>query len=197
MTTSLRPSGNSASTSKKLGNASATNADAKRTRPTLTAPRRPALNRSSRADDSAGQTGAMRRAIVLPRSALEFSESYVEGDPEARWRSASGHSPSAGASASGSSVIEVPARCRLPRHIDSAEETIVVTAGAAEVVVGDERTELSAGDIAVVPEDTPHEVRNAGAGTLRFVAVYAAPEVITRYEREVQPDGTHERQTVG
>jgi quercetin dioxygenase-like cupin family protein len=135
--------------------------------------------------------------IVLPPAALEFSESYVEGDPDARWRSASGHSPATGASASGSSVIEVPARCRLPRHTDSAEETIVVTAGAAEVVVGDERTELPAGGIAVVSEDMPHEVRNTGAGTLRFVAVYAAPEVVTRYEHEVQPDGTHERRTVG
>jgi quercetin dioxygenase-like cupin family protein len=135
--------------------------------------------------------------IVLPPSALEFSESYVEGDPEARWRSASGHSPSAGASASGSSVIEVPARCRLPRHTDSAEETIVITAGAAAVVVGEEHTELSAGGIAVVPEDTSHEVRNAGDGTLRFVAVYASPDVVTRYEREIQPDGTRERQTVG
>jgi hypothetical protein len=38
--------------SKKLGNASATNADAKKARPTLTAPRRPAPNRSSRGDES-------------------------------------------------------------------------------------------------------------------------------------------------
>jgi hypothetical protein len=30
-----------------------------------------------------------------------------------------------------------------------------------------------------------------------FVAVYAAPEVVTRYEQEVQPDGSRERQTVG
>ena len=93
--------------------------------------------------------------IALPPAAFEFSESYVEDDPEARWCSASGHSPSTGASASGSSVIEVPARCRLPRHTDSAEETIVVTAGTAEVVV------------------------------------------VMRYEREIQPDGTRKRQTVG
>jgi quercetin dioxygenase-like cupin family protein len=135
--------------------------------------------------------------IALPPAALEFSESYVEGDPEARWRSASGHSPSTGAAASGSSVLDVPAGCRLPRHVDSAEETIVVTAGTADVVVGDERIELPAGGIAVVPEDTPHEVRNAGDGTLSFVAVYAAPDVVTRYEHEIQPDGTRERQTVG
>lgn len=140
---------------------------------------------------------ARDRVIALPPDALEFSDSYVEGDSGARWRSASGHSPSEGASASGSSVIEMPVGSRLPRHTDSAEETIVVMAGAAEILVGHERTELPVGGIAVVPALVPHEVRNAGAGTLRFVAVYASPDVVTRYDCEIQPDGTRERQTVG
>jgi quercetin dioxygenase-like cupin family protein len=135
--------------------------------------------------------------IVLPPEALDFSESYYEHDAEARWRSASGHMPSSGASASGSSVIEVPAGCRLPRHTDSAEETIVVIAGTAEIVAGDERAELPAGGAAVVPIEVPHEVRNAGDATLRFIAVYASPDVVTRYEQDVQPDGIRERQTVG
>jgi quercetin dioxygenase-like cupin family protein len=134
--------------------------------------------------------------IVLPPTALEFSDSYLDGDDGARWRSASGHSPSTGASSSGSSVIEVAPGCRLPRHTDSAEETIVVTAGAAEITVADERAALPAASVAVVPKDVPHEVRNAGDQTLRFVAVYASPDVVTSYEREVEPDGTRERHTV-
>jgi hypothetical protein len=92
--------------------------------------------------------------IVLTPDGLDFSESYLEDDASARWRSASGHQPSMGASASGSSVIEVPADCRLPRH------------------------------------------RNAGDEMLRFAAVYASPHVVTRYEQEVQPDGSRERRTV-
>jgi quercetin dioxygenase-like cupin family protein len=134
--------------------------------------------------------------IALAPDQLAFADSYQEGDDTARWRSASGHSPSVGASASGSSVLEVPPGCRLPRHTDSAEETIVVTAGVAEVVVGGARAEVAAGGLAVVPKDVPHEVRNAGAAPLRFVAVYAEPDVVTRYEREVQPDGSRERHTV-
>ena len=127
---------------------------------------------------------------------LELSEAWVDGDPSARWRSAAGHSPSTGSRSSGSSVVVVPAGCRLPRHTDSAEETIVVVEGSAVVEVGDEQAALPAGGIALVPEGVPHEVRNAGDGALRFVAVYAAPEVVTRYDREVQPDGSRERQTV-
>lgn len=134
--------------------------------------------------------------IAFPAARLEFADAYVDGDETARWRSASGHSPSEGASASGSSVIEVFPGCRLPRHTDSAEETIVILAGTAEVEVGGERAELSAGSLAVVPTDVPHEVRNAGAGTLQFAAVYAAPDVVTRYEQVVQPDGSSERHTV-
>ena len=36
-----------------------------------------------------------------------------------------------------------------------------------------------------------------GDEPLRFVAVYAASDVITRYEDEVQPSGEREQQTVG
>jgi quercetin dioxygenase-like cupin family protein len=134
--------------------------------------------------------------IALRPADFDFTEAYVEGDESARWRSAFGHSPSTGSRSSGSSVIEVPPGCRLPRHTDSAEETIVVLAGAAEALVGDEAASIPAGGLAVVPENAPHEVRNAGQEPLRFVAVYASADVVTRYEAVVQPDGSRERQTV-
>lgn len=95
------------------------------------------------------------------------------------------------------SPIEVEPGCKLPLHTDSAEETIVVVAGTAEVRVGGESALLGAGDLAVVPEEAPHEVRNAGADGLRFIAVYAAADVVTRYAEQVQPDGSRERHTVG
>jgi quercetin dioxygenase-like cupin family protein len=130
--------------------------------------------------------------IVLPPDALEFSDAWIDEVDGARWRSATGH----GAAASGSSVIEVPAGCLLPRHTDSAEEAVVVLAGTASIKAGDEHAGVRAGGVAVVPKDVPHEVRNAGPDTLRFIAVYAEPEVVTTYEHPVQPDGSRERQTV-
>src|SRR5829696_380917 len=117
--------------------------------------------------------------LAITAADLEFWDAFVEGDEAAHWRSAAGHSPSKGSRASGSSVIEIPAGCRLAPHTDSAEETIVVVAGRGEVRVGDERAELSAGGIAVVPHGALHEVRNRGDEPLRFVAVYAAPDVVT------------------
>jgi mannose-6-phosphate isomerase-like protein (cupin superfamily) len=127
----------------------------------------------------------------------ELAEAWIEGDEAARWRSASGHGPSTGAGSSGSSLLEVGPGCRLPRHTDSAEETIVVVAGKAAVTVGDESAEVTAGGLALVPECVPHEVRNGGEEPLRFVALYAGTDVTTTYEDEVQPGGERERRPLG
>ena len=127
----------------------------------------------------------------------ELSDAWIDGDASARWRSSSGHGPGEGAKASGSSVLEVDPGCRLPRHTDSAEEAIVVVSGRASVTVGEETADVPAGGVALVPECVPHEVRNAGDETLRFVAVYAGTDVTTTYEDDVQPDGGRERDPIG
>jgi quercetin dioxygenase-like cupin family protein len=124
---------------------------------------------------------------------VELAEAWIDGESGARWRSGSGQT----GEASGSSVLEVEPGRRLPRHTDSAEETIVVVAGRAEAVVGNESTTVGPGEVALVPECVPHEVRNAGDETLRFVAVYASADVTTTYEAPVQPDGGRERKPLG
>src|SRR3954452_1437054 len=123
-----------------------------------------------------------------------LSDAWQDDAPTARWRSGSVLGSGTGARAAGASLLEVDAGCRLPRHTDSAEEVIVVIAGRAEIVVGDERTTASGGEMALVPEMVPHEVRNAGEDVLRFAAVYAAPHVVTTYEAPVQPAGERERE---
>jgi quercetin dioxygenase-like cupin family protein len=123
----------------------------------------------------------------------DLSESWHEGDDTARWRSTAGHT----GAASGSSLLEVDPGNRLPRHTDSAEELVVVVSGTASVTVAEETSEVPAGGVALVPECVPHEVRNAGDDVLRFVAVYAANDVTTTYEREVQPAGSREQDPLG
>ena len=134
--------------------------------------------------------------ISIDLDALDFSDSWQEGDETARWRSAPGHSPSMGAKASGSSILQVEPGHRLPRHTDSAEEIVAVLSGTAFLTVGEETSRVRAGGLAVVPKCVPHEVRNAGEETLTFAAIYAEPDVVTTYEREVHPDGSAERHTV-
>ena len=118
-----------------------------------------------------------------------LEDAWIEGDETARWRSTSGHA----GTAMGSSLLEVDAGCRLPRHTDSAEESVVVLSGTAEIEVAGERETLTAGGVALVPEGAPHEVRNMGERPLRFAAIYASNDVTTTYEVDVQPDGGRER----
>jgi quercetin dioxygenase-like cupin family protein len=119
----------------------------------------------------------------------ELQDSWIESDERARWRTMSGHA----GQASGSALLEVPPGCQLPRHTDSAEETIVVVSGKAKVTIGEESEEIGAGEAALVPQDVPHHVDSLGDTSLRFVALYAAPEVVTSYGEEVQPDGERSR----
>jgi quercetin dioxygenase-like cupin family protein len=126
----------------------------------------------------------------------EFQESWIEGDDSARWRTSFGHGPRGGARESGSSLLEIERGRRLPRHVDSAEEAIVATAGKATVSLGEEQDEVTSGDIVLVPAGVPHEVRNTGEESLRFAAVYADTDVVTTYDVEVQPDGSRERRSV-
>jgi len=135
--------------------------------------------------------------FAMRPEASDLTEAWIEGDDAARWRSASGHGPDQGARSSGSSLLEVDPGKRLPRHTDSAEETIVVVSGKAAVTVESREEVVAAGQVAWVPANAPHEVRNAGVDVLRFAAVYASTDVVTTYESEVQPDGSRERRPVG
>jgi quercetin dioxygenase-like cupin family protein len=134
--------------------------------------------------------------FALSPTDADLSESWIEGDEEARWSSSAGHGPGVVAASSGSSLLQVEPGRRLPRHTDSAEETIVVTAGVAEVTVEETSAQVPAGGIALVPAEVPHEVRSVGDEALRFVAVYADANVVTRYEKEIQPSGSHESRPV-
>src|SRR5215210_4477935 len=127
----------------------------------------------------------------------DLSDAWLDGDATARWRSGSVLGSGAGAKAAGASLLEVDPGRRLPRHTDSAEEVVVVVAGAAEVDVEGEVSRVGPGEVALVPEDVSHEVRSVGDEALRFVAVYAGTDVVTRHEDEVQPDGSRERRPLG
>ena len=131
--------------------------------------------------------------ITVDLGALELSDAWVDGDDQSRWRTTAALTPAAGTHASGSVLLEVEPGHRLEPHTDSAEETIVVLTGTAQAVVADEAARVVAGGLALIPADVLHEVRNAGDELLRFVAIYAGAEVVTRYERPVQPDGVTER----
>jgi mannose-6-phosphate isomerase-like protein (cupin superfamily) len=68
---------------------------------------------------------------------------------------------------------------RLHRH--PYEEIFIVQEGEARFVAGDEERVAGAGDIVVVPADTPHAFVNTGAGPLRQVDVHVSPRFATEW----------------
>ena len=62
---------------------------------------------------------------MLVAHTTDLAEQWVEGRPELRWRSTLGTTPDGGARASSTSLLELDPGCALPRHTDSAEETVV------------------------------------------------------------------------
>lgn len=75
-------------------------------------------------------------------------------------------------------------------HTDSAEEIVLVLSGRAEAIVGDERGELSAGGLGLVPALVPHDVRNIGEETLRVVGFFSSGIVVSVFDDPLMPAGT-------
>jgi mannose-6-phosphate isomerase-like protein (cupin superfamily) len=73
-----------------------------------------------------------------------------------------------------------------PLHVhDGEEETFYVLEGTAVFLVGQERRELSAGDLVVVPRGVPHTLASTGATPLRML-VLVSPAGFEQFFVEVQ-----------
>jgi quercetin dioxygenase-like cupin family protein len=65
-----------------------------------------------------------------------------------------------------------------PLHTHPYVEVIFMLEGRATVTVGDEQRDAKAGDIAVIPANTPHRFVNSGDTVLRQIDVHASPTFI-------------------
>jgi quercetin dioxygenase-like cupin family protein len=95
-----------------------------------------------------------------------------------------------GARGSAAVYFELDRGMRLGRHTDSAEEVLVVLTGEVDVVVGDHRRRVTAGGIAVVPAEVPHDVVGAGDGTARVTGVFGSNTIVSVFDDEWVPYGT-------
>jgi quercetin dioxygenase-like cupin family protein len=123
---------------------------------------------------------------------LELMESWLGSDPDtSRVRFTFPSNRKTGAEDSAVVYFELEPGKRLPRHTDSAEEIIVVLAGAAEAEVDGERGRLSVGEAALIPALAPHAVANAGDETLRVIGFFSAAEVTSVFEETMEPFGVN------
>ncbi|HEX2125464.1 MAG TPA: cupin domain-containing protein [Thermoleophilaceae bacterium] len=66
-------------------------------------------------------------------------------------------------------------------HKHAYEEVFVVQEGRATFTAGDEEREVGAGEIVIVPANTPHRFVNSGDGPLRQVAIHVSPRFATEW----------------
>lgn len=72
-------------------------------------------------------------------------------------------------------------------HTESTEELFVLLDGTVAVSIGDEREQLSAGSMALIPATEPHRIQTVGDKPVRFIGVFPETDVTTAFESSLQP----------
>jgi quercetin dioxygenase-like cupin family protein len=127
--------------------------------------------------------------------ALELRDAWLDSDPSARWRLNLALSETTGTESCSLIYFELDPGCRLPRHIDSAEEILLILSGSAALKVAERELEVGAGGVVAISPQAPHELRNSGPGVLRAVGFFATASPVSTFDEPVMPGGTRVRGT--
>ena len=120
---------------------------------------------------------------------LQLGEAYIDSDPRGRVHPAFPINCFTGADHTAVVYFEVQPGEYLPTHTDSAEEILYIVAGEGEAHAGDERAQVRAGDLAVIPEMVPHGIANTGDVPLKVVGFFCESEIESTFEEPLQPMG--------
>lgn len=66
-------------------------------------------------------------------------------------------------------------------HKHPYDEVLIIQEGRASATLGDEQVEVEAGDVVLVPANTPHAFTNTGDGNLRQIDIHASPRFSTEW----------------
>jgi len=66
-------------------------------------------------------------------------------------------------------------------HTHPYEEILIITEGEATFDVSGDELVARAGDVLIVPPDTPHAFKNTGAGRLRQIDIHVSPSFSTTW----------------
>ena len=127
--------------------------------------------------------------LAVQLAERDLVEVWSETDETRRLRFDFPISSVAGAASTAVVYFELEPGEHTGMHTDSAEEIVLVLSGRAEAIVGDERGELSAGGLGVVPALVPHDVRNIGEETVRVVGFFSSSTVVSVFDDPMMPAG--------
>jgi mannose-6-phosphate isomerase-like protein (cupin superfamily) len=66
-------------------------------------------------------------------------------------------------------------------HTHPYEEVLVILDGEASVMAGERELVVGAGDVVIVPANTPHAFTNTGGGPLRQIDIHLSPSFSTEW----------------
>jgi mannose-6-phosphate isomerase-like protein (cupin superfamily) len=78
-------------------------------------------------------------------------------------------------------IVDAPPGRGPALHKHPYEEIFIVQEGQGTFVVGEEELVVEAGEIAIVPPDTPHKFVNSGDGPLRQIDIHVSPRFSTEW----------------
>lgn len=127
--------------------------------------------------------------VTVKLAEVPVPDEWVEGKPDLGGRANFALYRAVGTQSSAVVCFELDPGKALGRHVDSAEEILLVLDGAIEVSVNGEQRRMAAGELAVVPGGTPHHVRHVGASVARIVGFFSAADVRSEFDEIYQPFG--------
>ena len=127
--------------------------------------------------------------LTVQPGEIEVEERWYESDPTMRFKIALPFNAETGNKDSAVGYFEVEPGNALPTHTDSAEEILLCLEGRVEVTLGNERSQISAGEMALVPAMVPHALRNGGTETVRIVGFFSRVMVESTFEQPLMPSG--------
>src|SRR3954468_12275114 len=131
--------------------------------------------------------------LTASTSDLSLGEAYLDSDSRGRVFPAFPINCFTGAEHTAVVYFEVQAGDYLPTHTDSAEEVLYIVAGEGEAHLGDERSRVQAGDLAVIPAMVPHGIANTGDQPLKVVGFFCESEITSTFGEPLQPIGLAQR----
>lgn len=75
-------------------------------------------------------------------------------------------------------IVNAPPGKGPPLHTHPYVEVAFTLEGTATITVGDEKREVQAGGIVVIPANTPHRFVNSGNANLKQIDIHASPKFI-------------------
>lgn len=119
---------------------------------------------------------------AISTNALELAPISSPGDPTREVHAAFPVHREHGAASTAVVYFTLEPGMHLGRHVDSAEELLIVLDGEVEATVGAESARVSAGGMALVPALVAHDVRNVGSTTARVCGVFSANTMVAVFD---------------